>query len=104
MQKNNPLTIAILLLIVPLVLRAQVRLPQLITDHMVLQRGVVNPIWGWAAPAEKIVLTFNGHTYKATAAADGSWQVHLPDMRAGGPYTLDIRGKNHLVVSDILIG
>ena len=104
MRKNNPFTIVVLLLIVPLFLHAQVRLPQLIADHMVLQRDVVIPIWGWAAPAEKIVLSFNGHTYKVTAAADGSWQIHLPNMRAGGPYTLDIRGKNHLVINDILFG
>jgi len=104
MRKNNPFIIAVSLLILPLVLRAQVHLPQLIADHMVLQRDVVNPIWGWAAPAEKIVLVFNGRKYKTTAAADGSWQVHLPGMRAGGPYTLDIWGRNHLVISDILFG
>jgi sialate O-acetylesterase len=104
MRKTNPFIAAVLFLIVPFVLGAQVRLPQLIADHMVLQRDVVNPIWGWAAPAEKIVLVFNGRKYKTTAAADGSWQVLLPGMRAGGPYNLDIRGRNHLVVSDILLG
>jgi sialate O-acetylesterase len=104
MRKYNPFAIVVLLFIVPMFLRAEVRLPQLIADHMVLQRDVVNPIWGWAAPAEKIALSFNGHTYKVTAAGDGSWQVHLAGMRAGGPYTLDIRGRNHLVINDILFG
>ena len=104
MRKTTPFIIAVLLVILPFVLGAQVRLPQLIADHMVLQRDVVNPIWGWAAPAEKIVVDFNGRKYKTTAAADGNWQVLLPGMRAGGPYTLDISGRNHLVVSDILFG
>ena len=62
MRKSNSFIIPVLLLVLlhPLVTHAQVRLPQLIADHMVLQRDVVNPIWGWAAPAEKITLSFNG--------------------------------------------
>ena len=126
MRKNKSFTIPVLLFVLlhPLVTHAQVRLPQLIADHMVLQRDVVNPIWGWAAPAEKITLSFNGRKYKAIAAADGSWQVRLPatraggpytlDIRAGGPYTLDIRAErphsldfragNHFVINDILFG
>ncbi len=104
MRKNYPFVIAVLFVVLPLVLHAQVRLPQLIADHMVLQRDVADPIWGWAAPGEKIAISFNGHTCKVKASADGSWQVELPIMRAGGPYTLDIRGRNHLVISDILFG
>src|SRR5579863_4598806 len=83
---------------------AQVRLPQLIADKMVLQRGIPLKLWGWAAPAERIELKFAGHTYKTRAGADSSWEVKLPPMKAGGPYTLDIRATNHLVVNDILIG
>jgi sialate O-acetylesterase len=83
---------------------AQVRLPQLIGDKMVLQRGVPLTLWGWAAPAERIELKFAGHTYKTRTGADSSWEVKLPPMKAGGPYTLDIRATNHLVVGDILVG
>lgn len=104
MRKNYPFAIAVLLLILPLFFYGQVRLPQLIADHMVLQRDVVNPIWGWAAPGDEVILSFNGHRYKVTAAIDGSWTVHLPVTHAGGPYTLDIQGRNHIVVSDILFG
>ena len=116
MRKNKSFAIPVLLFVLlhPLVTYAQVRLPQLIADHMVLQRDVVNPIWGWAAPAEKITLSFNGWKYKTIAAADGSWQVRLPATRAGGPYTLDIRAEgphsldiragNHIVINDILFG
>jgi sialate O-acetylesterase len=83
---------------------AQVRLPQLIADEMVVQRDIPVNFWGWAAPSERIEISFAGHRYKTRAAADSSWQVRLPAMKAGGPYTLDIRASNHLVVSDILVG
>lgn len=83
---------------------AQVRLPQLIADKMVLQRDIPVNLWGWAAPSERIEIRFAGRNYKTRAAADSSWQVRLPAMKAGGPYTLDIRASNHLVVNDILVG
>jgi sialate O-acetylesterase len=83
---------------------AQVRLPQLIADKMVLQRDIPLKIWGWAAPSEKIELKFAGRSYKTRAGGDSSWEVSLPPMKAGGPYTLDIRASNHVVVNDILVG
>jgi sialate O-acetylesterase len=83
---------------------AQVRLPQLIADKMIVQRGIPIHLWGWAAPSERIELTFAGRTYKVRAAADSSWEVRLTAMKAGGPYTLDIRASNHLAVNDILVG
>jgi sialate O-acetylesterase len=83
---------------------AQVRLPQLIADKMVVQRDVPVTFWGWAAPGERIGLQFAGRRYKTRATADSTWRVRMPAMKAGGPYTLDIRASNHLVVNDILIG
>ena len=83
---------------------AQVRLPQLIGDKMVLQRGIPVKLWGWAAPSERVELRFAGRVYKTRAGADSSWQVKLPPMKAGGPYTLEVRASNHLVVNDILVG
>ena len=83
---------------------AQVRLPQLIGDKMVLQRGIPLKLWGWATPAERIDLTLAGRHYKTRAGADSSWEVRIPPMKAGGPYTLDVQATNHLVVNDILIG
>jgi sialate O-acetylesterase len=83
---------------------AQVRLPQLIGDKMVLQRDIPLKLWGWAAPSERIELKFAGHRYKTRAGADSSWEVRMPPMKAGGPYTLEIQATNHLVVNDILVG
>ena len=83
---------------------AQVRLPQLISDNMVLQRDKPVTIWGWASPSEKITVTFDGKTYKTVAAADSNWQIRLRATKAGGPYTMDIRGRNRIMLKDILIG
>ncbi|OQP63720.1 9-O-acetylesterase [Niastella vici] len=83
---------------------AQVRLPRVIRDSMVLQRDARVRCWGWSAPGEKVSIRFNGKTYKTKASADGKWQVWLPPMKAGGPYTMDIDASNHLRLNDVLVG
>lgn len=85
-------------------IQAQVRLPQLVSDHMVLQRDVQLKIWGWASPAEKISIKFKEKRYSVTASTAGSWVVMLPAMKAGGPYTMDISASNHITLRDILVG
>jgi sialate O-acetylesterase len=84
--------------------QATVRLPALVGDHMVVQRNVPVPVWGWAAPGEPVTVTFRGKSYPATPAASGKWQVALPATPAGGPYTLTIKGQNTLTVQDVLVG
>jgi sialate O-acetylesterase len=83
---------------------AQIRLPRLVRDSMVLQRDVKINIWGWAAPKEKVTVKFNAKNYKAITGADGKWIMQLPPMKAGGPYTMDIAGSNKIALKDILIG
>jgi sialate O-acetylesterase len=96
--------VSILLLLITQWSTAQVRLPQLISDNMVLQRDIPLKLWGWAAPSERIELSFAGRRYKTQAATDSSWEVKLPPMKAGGPYTLEVRAGNRIVVNNILIG
>ena len=84
--------------------KAQVRLPQLVSDGMVLQRDAKIKIWGWASPGEKVKIKFNRHNFTITASANGQWSAILPAMKAGGPYAMDISGKNHIIINDILIG
>jgi len=83
---------------------AQVKLPRLIRDSMVLQRDSKLILWGWAAKEEKLSIKFNGKTYKTKAGTDGKWQIVLPPMKAGGPYTMDIIASNKILLKDILIG
>ena len=83
---------------------AQVHLPQLVCDGMVLQRDTKIKITGSASPAENIKIKFNNHSYKITAGKDGQWAVTLPAMKAGGPYTMDITASNHIILRDVLVG
>ena len=94
----------LLLFIVPQFGLGQIKLPRLVRDSMILQRDTKINIWGWASPNEKINVKFNGRSYKATATADGKWLVQLQPMSAGGPYTMEIAGKNKIILKDILIG
>lgn len=83
---------------------AQVRLPKLISDGMVLQRNTEIKIWGWASAAEKVSLMFLGKTYNAVADTNGDWQIILPKQKAGGPYEMQINASNSITISNILIG
>lgn len=83
---------------------ADVRLPKLISNGMVLQRDRPLKIWGWATPGENVAVTFNKKTYKTVTGNNGRWQVVLKPMAAGGPFTMIIAGKNSLTVTDILLG
>ena len=83
---------------------AQVRLPQLISDGMVLQRDTKLNLWGWASPNEHVKIQFNHHTAKVTADAAGDWKITLEPMKAGGPYQMDISASNHITIKNILIG
>lgn len=83
---------------------AQVRLPRIISDGMVLQRNDSARIWGWASPHEPIRLIFLQHTYQTRADAEGRWQIRLRPAPAGGPYAMEIDGKNHITLHDIYIG
>jgi sialate O-acetylesterase len=83
---------------------AQVKLPRLIRDSMVLQRDAKINVWGWASKGEKVNVKFNDKTYKTTTANDGKWILQLAPTKAGGPYIMEITGKNKITLHDILVG
>ena len=80
-----------------------VRLHGLFTDHMVLQRGTPVPIWGTADEGEAVTVKFLGQT-KTAAAQGGKWLVKLDSLKAGGPHTMTVSGKNALTLKDVLVG
>jgi sialate O-acetylesterase len=87
--------------------QAEVRLPNVFSDHAVFQRGQPLHIWGWAAPDEHVTVRFHAQSREALADPDGNWQVWLMPEAAGGPYTLSIAGSqtaNPVEVRDILVG
>jgi sialate O-acetylesterase len=87
---------------------AQVKPSALFSDHMVLQSGVLVPIWGTAGASEKVTIKFNGQIRSATADANGKWMVRLTKLKAGGPFAMTITGDKAgeapLVVTDVLVG
>lgn len=83
---------------------ATVKLPHIFSSHMVLQRNKPVTIWGWADKGEKITIRFNGQQQKVKADRSGNWQVVFPALPAGGPYELQIMGRNEIKLEDILVG
>jgi sialate O-acetylesterase len=85
---------------------AKITMPKLFQSGMVMQRGKLIPVWGNAEAGETVTIRFNKKSYQTTADADGRWRVDLPKMKAGGPYTLEVKGVNGEVreISDVLIG
>ena len=73
-------------------------------DHMVLQRGKANRVWGWTQPGAKVRVEIAGQVAQAVAAADGRWQAEFNPPAAGGPYVLKIDGPQHVEFTDILVG
>jgi sialate O-acetylesterase len=76
----------------------------LFTDHMVLQRGIKAPVWGWTTPGAKVVVSMDGKSATATAGADGKWIAHIGPFQAGGPYILTVKGPTTTTVQDVLVG
>ena len=84
--------------------RADVTLPSLFTDHMVLQRDMKDRVWGKAEPGEEVEVKIADQSKSTKAGADGKWMVTLDPMPAGGPLTMTIKGKNEVAIADILVG
>lgn len=99
-------TLAVSLLGALLLLQADadVRLPALFSDHMVLQQGISMPVWGWADDGEKITIRFRDRTV-TTTAQNGKWRISLPSLKAGGPDMMRIIGRNQQIeLRDVLVG
>lgn len=85
-------------------LYANVELPMLFSDGMVLQRNKPITVWGWAKPNETVSIFFNNKKTKTKANKFGKWTAKLKAEKAGGPFKMTIKGKNTIVINDVLIG
>ena len=84
-------------------LYADVKLAAVFSDNAVLQQGKLVPVWGWADEGEMVTVEFRDQ--KATATAkDGKWSVRLRPVKAGGPDTLTVSGKNKIELKNVLVG
>ncbi len=83
---------------------ANIKLPKIFGNNMVLQRNKPISIWGWAAVNEKITVKFNRQTKKTVTNNSGKWEIMLLSENAGGPFTLSVKGKNNVDIENILVG
>lgn len=95
--------LSMLAMSVPMV--ADVKLPAILSDHMVLMRSDDVPVWGWADPGETVTVKLDTTTGQATAGSDGRWLLKLDLANLGpGPYAMTVTGKNKITVNDVLVG
>lgn len=85
---------------------ANITLPNIFSDNMVLQRNTEITIWGFANPEEEVVITpsWNNQEYKIKVSNQAKWEIKIPTPKEGGPYTISIKGYNEVVLKNILIG
>lgn len=84
--------------------QAEVRLANVFSEHMVLQRDRPLKLWGSATPGQTLSIELAGRKASAKVGADGNWRVQLPALPAGGPHRLLVRGDQTVVLNDVLIG
>ena len=82
---------------------AKVKTNSLFSNNMVLQQGVVVPVWGTADENENVSVAFCGQKV-ATVAKDGKWFVQLQSLKSGGPFEMTITGKDVVKITNILVG
>ena len=80
---------------------SQVRLSNIFSDNMILQRNTEIKLWGDADPEEKINIEFKKKTYSTTADSEGNWSIKLDSSNEGGPYTISI---NDIILNNVLVG
>ncbi len=81
------------------------RLAAVFTDHMVLQRDIKLPVWGWADAGESVTVSFATQHQSAVADHAGKWHVVMDPMPASAsPQVLTVAGRNTLAVADVLVG
>jgi sialate O-acetylesterase len=85
---------------------ANVTLPGIFGDHMVLQQSAEVKMWGWAKANEKVKIigTWDNVEYSVTANNNAEWEVNIKTPKAGGPYKILIQGYNSITIDDVLIG
>ena len=85
--------------------RAELKLPAIFGDHMVLQQKQTNPVWGWDTPGTKVTVTFGEQKKSAEAGSDGAWRVKLDPVNANAtPQMIAIEGTTKRDIKDVLVG
>lgn len=80
------------------------KLHSLFTDHAVLQQGIPVPIRGWDLPGQPVTVQVGAQKTNTTTGPDGRWQATLDPVTAGGPFEMEVRGSERIVVRDVRAG
>ena len=85
---------------------ADVRLPAVLNNHMVLQQRSAVKLWGWAGPGDKVFITtsWDHKTDSVKATRDADWQINIQTPTAGGPYSILFKSGNSIELNDVMIG
>ncbi len=75
----------------------------LFSDNAVLQQAAEAPVWGTAKDGEAVSVEIENQTVKTTAK-DGKWMVRLKGLKAGGPFTMTVKGENEVKINNVLVG
>jgi len=97
----------VLVAVCPLARTAELFLPSIFSDHMVLQRDRALPVWGWASPGEQVTVEFAGHRVSATSEASGRWELALPPLDAtseGRPLCIRASGGGSRSFREVVVG
>jgi sialate O-acetylesterase len=97
-------SVIFIFLLISVLANANVRMPLIFSDGMVLQRDKQIPIWGFADANESVEIHFNKQIKKTQADKNGKWTVNLNAEKAGGPFELTIIGKNKITIKNVLVG
>ncbi len=98
-------TLVLSVMAVCLTASADVRLPQIFGDNMILQQKTSNAVWGFAEPGEKVTVKSSwGSEARAVADKSGRWKILLKTPGHGTGYRLTVQGKNTLTVRNVAIG
>ncbi|MCA9047439.1 MAG: sialate O-acetylesterase [Planctomycetaceae bacterium] len=98
------LLVLLSVLSLPTSVRADLKLPNIFGDHMVVQQKAPIKVWGLTGPGQKVTADLAGQSASATANAEGRFELHLPELSAGGPHTLTVKADETKTFSDVLVG
>lgn len=98
--------LAIVFLLIGFPALSNIRLPSVLSSNMVLQQQSVVRLWGWADPGEGVFITtsWSGKTDSVWGSRGATWELLVQAPVAGGPYTITFKGRNEIVLNNILIG
>lgn len=96
--------LSFLFICLSVMLQANIKLPKVFTSNMVIQREIEIPVWGWGNPGEKITVLFKTQKVSTVTAKNGEWMIRLKPEPVGGPFNMHIKGKNEVILNNILIG